>query len=243
MFKLAQVTKVYPGARKVDLVFLDSRLPVASVKIMTGAVGSDFGSWNIPAAVQPENAQQVGSFNQSGRNIIAVCGFIGARGERPIVMGFLKPAGSVVSFTQDNREVHLHPSGTYTTVAPDGSFEVYNPNGGYIRIGTGAHEAPAAFSSGSFPAPASPAVPTITVSNGQGGLTMDPSGHVTLSGVASVALEAPAITAGAVGATNLRLATETFVLDVYNAHGHPALNTPPTQQASGGDMTATFKAS
>lgn len=285
MIKLAQVTQVYPRSRKVDLVFLDSRLACAGVSVMSGSVGSDYGVWDMPAADRPSSQSGVGAFNPGGRNIIAVCGLFGARSERPVVLGFLRPADSVLSFTQDNREVHLHPSGTYTTVAPDGSFEVYNSGGGYIRIGTGAHENLAGVAANGWNEP-SAAVPTITASNGHGSIVIDPSGNITataggnlvasvqgnmtatvhgnmsanitgtatiqgtgavaISSADSMSLTAPAITGGASGGSPLRLATETFVLSVFNSHIHPTggpYTGAPTAAAGDADLTATLKAS
>jgi hypothetical protein len=285
MIKLAAVSQVYPMTRKVDLTFLDSRLSCAGVSCMVGSVGSDYGIWDIPAAVKPTDESGVGGFNVSARNIIAVCAFFGARESRPIVLGFLRPADSVLSFTQDNRQVHLHPSGTYTTVAPDGSFEVYKPGGGYLRIGTGPHENLAAVAANGWNEPtASP--PTITASNGQGTIVIDPEGNITvtaagnfaadvqgnmtaivqgnmsstvtgtvaiygegevaISSAAALTLTAPSVIGGEAGATPLRLATETFVLDVYNAHTHPVdgdITGVPNQPGASGDMTAQFKAS
>jgi hypothetical protein len=66
----------------------------------------------------------------------------------------------------------------------------------------------------------------------------------------SVLIAATAIyTLGAASSTPLRLATENFVLDVYNNHTHPGVEAGsastgvPNQQATSSDLTANLKAS
>jgi hypothetical protein len=181
MMKIAQVTQVYPESRTVDIVFLESRLACAGVNVMSGSIGTDHGVWDLAAVKKPAESGQVGALSSSSRNLLAVCGFTGPRAERPIVMGFLRPADSVLVFTEDNREVHLHPSGTYTTIAPDGSHETWTAGGGYVRIGTGGHQDLASVAAKGWPAPSGAPVPTITASNGKGTAIIDPDGNMSIS--------------------------------------------------------------
>jgi hypothetical protein len=175
--ELASVVKVYAKRRTVDLVMMKSGAPVANVQVMFGMVGTDFGSWNLPAAQPPTTEQLAGGLNPAGRSIVAVVGYMGAR---PVVLGFMPPKGAQVIFDQDNREVHLHPSGAYTTVAPDGSIETFHPSGAYIRIGSGGHEnlAPLA-ADGNWVTPAGAAPATVTVATAGHTISLLPGGAAT----------------------------------------------------------------
>jgi hypothetical protein len=74
-------------------------------------------------------------------------------------------------------------------------------------------------------------------------------GSVLLNATALYMLAQQIYSLGSAGSTPLRLATETFVLDLYNSHTHPGIQPGssstgvPNQQASSSDLTANLKAS
>lgn len=200
MIRFAQVTAVHPERRTVDLVFMDDGWRCAEVYVLPGAVSSDSGLWDVPDVPKPQSEAQAGGLNATGRNIVAACAM--AYG-RPVVMGFLDPAGSMMRFKQQNREVHRHVSGAYTTVAPDGSIEVFHPAGAYLRIGVGEHEdlAPlAADGNWTIPPGAPPAQITLVTSGFKatvmpgGNTEIDTNGTVTVKAQGAVLVQAPSVT-------------------------------------------------
>jgi hypothetical protein len=104
-------------------------------------------------------------------------------GNRPVVVGAFHPLGGQMTFTQQDRHVVRHSSGTYTTVAPDGSYETFHPSGTYVRVGTGAHESLTPLSLENVWKEISDApAPTITLHHPKLDLTIAPDGTVTLHG-------------------------------------------------------------
>jgi hypothetical protein len=115
---------------------------------------------------------------RSGRRLIACVDFVYGR---PIVVGFVLLDGSQMGLTEQNREVHLHPSGACTMIAPDGSIETFHPGGGYVRIGTGDHQDLATVAAGgTWNTPAAPA-PQITVATSGFKAIIAPGGQVTMT--------------------------------------------------------------
>jgi hypothetical protein len=131
--RLAQVVQVYPGLRAVDLVFLDTGAVAARVKVASLNAFSDGGSWSLPS-VEMSGIDEAGGVPASGRSMTALVGTVHGK---PIVVGFMASEGHQMAFAEDDREVHRHPSGTYVTIAPDGSVEISHPSGAYLRLGSG----------------------------------------------------------------------------------------------------------
>lgn len=178
MIRFAQVIAVHPERRTVDLVFLDTRLSVAEVQVLSGSISSDSGSWDLPDVELPPSQIAAGGLQTPGRALLAAAE---RSGNRWVVLGFMQPTSGQVAFKQANREVHRHPSGAYTTIAPDGSIEMWHPAGAYLRIGTGAHEDVAPLAAGTpwtVPVGAPPAQITLATSGFT--LTVDPGGTTTL---------------------------------------------------------------
>src|SRR6201999_3246154 len=146
---------VHPERRTVDIAFADTGLPV-------GAPTTDAGAGGYAP----------------GRRLIACVDFVYGR---PIVVGFVLLDGSQMGLTDQNREVHLHPSGACTMIAPDGSIETFHPGGGYVRIGTGDHQDLATVAAGgTWNTPAAPA-PQITVATSGFKAIIAPGGQVTMT--------------------------------------------------------------
>ena len=176
--RLARVIAVHPARRTVDVVFLDTGNRVAEVQVMSGSVGSDSGSWDMPSVKPFPSEAGPDQLDQAGRNVIARCSTIHGRW---VVAGFMSPQNSQMNFTEQNRAVHRHASGAYTTTAPDGSVETYHPSGAYVRIGTGAHQDlndVSADKNWSIPPGSPPA--QITVHTAGFTLTILPNGSTTL---------------------------------------------------------------
>jgi hypothetical protein len=214
MIRFGQVTAVHSARRTMDMVDTESGTRYAEVHFASGPVSTDSGSWNTPAVPKPANAAAAGGVNPSGRTLIAVFSLFKGR---PVILGFHSPSGSQMGFTEDNREVHRHPSGAYTTIAPDGSIETYHPSGAYVRVGTGDHQDLAAVSTGAwvtetgappaqitvstqgFKAVVMPGGNTVITSDGtlqatyQGNATIETMGALMLKAATVATLSAPAI--------------------------------------------------
>jgi len=175
MIRIAQVVKVNPAARSVDLVFLDDGMRMANVRVMGGA--SDSGGWDVPSVQPPASERAAGGRATNGRTLHAV--FAPDRHGRGVVMGFLAP-GQGLAVREQDRMLYRHPSGAHLSIAPDGSIQLGHPGGTSIRIGTGGTEDVGAAAAGGWQAP-SGAVPQVTLATADGvTITIKPGGEVEL---------------------------------------------------------------
>ncbi|MGI4946778.1 MAG: hypothetical protein ACRYHQ_40510, partial [Janthinobacterium lividum] len=179
MLRTAIVVATHPERRQVDLCFTDNGWQYAGAQVC-GHVSSDGGDWHVPSVPKPSTEQSASSLNTSGRNLVAVCGFVGSK---PIVLSFIQPEGGQLQFTQQDRAVARHSSGAYTTTAPDGSMEWFHPSGAFVRMGTGvAHEDLTPLSADkNWSIPAGAAVPSFAINTGKAVVTIDPSGNVVVN--------------------------------------------------------------
>jgi len=183
MLRLAQVIAVHPSRRTIDICYLDNGYRAAEIRVMASAASSIAGIWDVPDAPAPQTEAQAGGLPPTGLQLIAV---VAPAGRRPLVLGFLAPKGGTVAFTEQNRDIKLHPSGAYTTVAPDGSIEAWHPGGAYLRIGTGAHQDLATVAANGWPEPPPAAPAQITLITQGFSFTALPNGQFTLANTGDV---------------------------------------------------------
>lgn len=176
--RIALVVAVHPN-RTVDLVFQDTGLRVAGAHVLSSLVASDSGVWDVPSVPRPMSENNAGELPTTGRQLVAAVDMCAGRW---VVTGFLHPLGGQMAFTQPDRHVERHSSGAYSTVAPDGSIEIWHPSGAFVRIGTGAaHEPLAQYSLDNvWKETATAPQPTIAVHTGKIDLVIDPQGNVSL---------------------------------------------------------------
>ena len=166
--RFARVVAVHPRRRSVDLVFNDNGQRAADVQVM-GDVGATTGSWHVPDVPKPAS-EATPDILGPGQNLTAV---VDVAHGRPLVTGFVAALGTEMGFTEQNRSIQRHVSGAYTTIAPDGSIEMFHPSGAFLRIGTGDHQDLAGVTAGgafTVPEGAAPAFK----------LTIEPNGATTL---------------------------------------------------------------
>lgn len=231
--RLARVVAVHPGRRTVDLVFSDTGQRSAEVQ-MAGSVGMTSGSWNVPGVPKPSDEAAPDVLGE-GQNLTAAVGFVGTR---PLVLGFLAPLGHEMGFEEQDRQIDRHPSGAYSTIAPDGSIETWHPSGAYVRIGAGEHQDLAGVTAGGkFSAPAGAAPAQITVETAGFKLTVLPNGATTLETAGELHMTyARAVLTGDVAVTGAITATGEITAKAGTAgsvtltghRGHVPGGPPPT---------------
>jgi hypothetical protein len=180
MIRYAQIIAVHPERRTVDVAMSDTGERIGEVDVLSGSVSSDAGEWDIPDVTRPSTEAAAGGLAGGGRVVMACIDFTSSG--RAVVIGFTHPAGGQMNFKQANRKISRHPSGAYTTIAPDGSIEHYHPSGAYLRIGTGAHEDLTPISAdGNWTIPSGAPASQITLVTSGFTLTVEPGGKTTLT--------------------------------------------------------------
>lgn len=169
MLRPAQVVAVHPSRRTVDLVFMDNGQRVADAPVLIGVTASDSGGWTVPSVPLPADEQQASAGSPSGRRMVALCGFSDGHS---VVLSMESAGQSSVAFSEQDRACYRHPSGTYATVAPDGTIEVMHASGAHLRTGDG----PTAAIPG-MPAAGAGAAPTVTLKTSNVELKIAPGGN------------------------------------------------------------------
>lgn len=200
----AKVIAVHPERHTVDIVFSDTGQRVAEVQVI-GDAGSDAGSWSVPNVPKP-TSEATPDVLTSGRNLVAAVATVAGI---PVVTGFLRPEGTQMTFSEQNRTVRRHASGAYTTIAPDGSIEVFHPSGAFLRIGSGGHQDLAAISAdGNWSIPAGAPNAQVTLATQGFSLTILPNGATTLQTTGELHMTyAKAVLTGDVAITGALTAT------------------------------------
>ena len=180
----ARVVAVHPERRRLDLVLLSNGQRLPNVRVL-GSSGSDTGSWDVPDVPRPAAEGTASDLPQGEqRALIAVVGWVDGAAA---VFAFDHPPVTALAVNEQNRTVHRHPSGAYSTIAPDGSMEMRHPGGAYVRIGAGEHQpldniaGPGWAAKGGSPA-------QITVVTGAVKVVIEPGGAVTVEGTGELTL-------------------------------------------------------
>lgn len=136
--RFAQIVKVWPQRRTAEVVFCDDGWRVADVPILNMHVTSDTGGWACHDVPRPPTEHVAGGLqpSQSDRTSLAVVAMVAGR---PLILGYQPHPLTQMAFVEDqaNRDIWRHPAGTYSTIAPDGSVEIYHSGGAFVRIGSG----------------------------------------------------------------------------------------------------------
>jgi phage baseplate assembly protein gpV len=172
MLELAQIVAVNPGKQTVEIVLCRTGAPFGNVKV-AGGVSSDGGDWGIPSVRRPPSQQQSGGLTSPGRKLLGLVGNVSGRW---VLLGLVRSADGFAVTEQDRKISHHPASGSYATVAPDGSIEAFHASGAYFRIGAGPHAAVPG-----VPPPAGAPAPTITLHTSNFNMTVDTSGNATFT--------------------------------------------------------------
>lgn len=130
MLRLGYVAKVHSEDHSVDLVMCDDGTRLIGVQVMSMGGSTRTGHVDMPEVPQQSDPWSITQPN--GQDQKAVVAFSKAG---PIVMGFLLPQISQMTFKDGKRKMNRHQSDVYHTVDGDGNMELYHPSGAYARMG------------------------------------------------------------------------------------------------------------
>lgn len=122
------VAAVNPGDHSVDVVLADGRR-LTGVQVATPNGSTRTGTFDMPAA--PDRADRWDITKLSGQDQIALVEWVDGI---PVVVGFLFPQISQMSFDDVKRHFYRHQSDVYHTIDGSGDMELHHPSGTYVRI-------------------------------------------------------------------------------------------------------------
>lgn len=125
------VVATHPGDHSVDVVLSDGRR-LAGVQVLTPNGSARSGTFDMPAMPEREGDAKWDVSQPHGQDQIALVEFVG---EAPVVVGFLYPQVSQMTFDDPKLRVSRHQSDVMTSIDGDGNIQLDHPSGTYIRIG------------------------------------------------------------------------------------------------------------
>lgn len=136
--EIGMVVATYPQGMSVDVLLDRDGSRLCNVQVMVPFGSDKTGTLDLPDIGGPADDSRWDIRAKRDRYMRAVVGFF--RG-LPVVLGFLVPQETEITFKDKNRRVMRHASDVYTSIDDNGNVELYHPSGTYLRIGTsGAHE-------------------------------------------------------------------------------------------------------
>jgi phage baseplate assembly protein gpV len=123
------VVATHPSDHSVDLVLADGRRMVG-VQVATPNGSTRSGTFDMPAV--PDKADKWDITKLTGQDQIALVDFVG---DIPVVVGFLFPQISQMTFDDPKMRVTRHQSDVMSSIDGDGNIQITHPSGTYIRIG------------------------------------------------------------------------------------------------------------
>lgn len=131
------VVETHPEDNSVDLVMCDDGARLSGVPVLSGSASARSGSTGMPEL--PKRANKWDITQRHGTDMEAIVGSMG-RGN-PVVLGFMFPQVSQMTFEDKQRSFSRHQSDVYQTIDSNGNIEVYHPSGAFVRIAeSSAHE-------------------------------------------------------------------------------------------------------
>lgn len=136
--KLGVVVAAYPQDNSVDILCPEDGGRLFGVQVMVPTGSSNTGVIDLPDIGLPLDESRWSFTAPAERYVRAVLAFMSGH---PIVLGFLLPPESQITFAEKNRRIMRHASDVYSSIDNNGNAEFYHPSGAYIRFGTsGSHE-------------------------------------------------------------------------------------------------------
>lgn len=129
MLRKGIVVATHPEDHSVDLVMTDDGARLVGVQILSPNGSTRTGMVDLPEVVEKPNKWDVSE--PTGQDLEAIVGYVGGF---PVVMGFLYPQISQMTFNDPKRKLVRHQSDVYYTVDGRGNVEFHHPSGTYVRI-------------------------------------------------------------------------------------------------------------
>ncbi len=186
------VVDTHPEDHSVDLVMLDDGSRMIGVQIMSPNGSTRSGATNMPHAPQKKDKWDISK--RTGQDQIALVAFMR---HNPVVIGYLFPQVSQMTFQDKDRMVDRHASDVYTTLDKDGNYELYHPSGAMIRISENPEHEDLTGKNfdKNFKLDRNTGKQVhIRVSSGGTYVDIDPSGKVTVKAPTEVILDTPMVT-------------------------------------------------
>ncbi len=133
MFRKAIVVECHPEDNSVDLVMCDDGARLSGVPVMAHSASARSGSVDMPEMPKKTGESKWDITQRHGQDMEALVAVMG-RGN-PLVVGFIYPQISQMTFKDPKRKFSRHQSDVYHTIDGNGNFEFYHPCGAYVRIG------------------------------------------------------------------------------------------------------------
>lgn len=130
MLRKAIVVACHPEDHSVDLVMCDDGARLSGVPVMSPNASARSGGVDMPEV--PKKADKWDITQRDGQDMEALVAIMG-RGN-PLVVGFIYPQVSQMTFKDKQRKFQRHQSDVYHTVDGSGNMELYHPSGAYVRI-------------------------------------------------------------------------------------------------------------
>lgn len=130
MFRLGYVVATHPEDHSVDLVMCDDGTRLIGVQVMSVGGSARTGHVDMPEVPETNNKWDITKPNGQDQKAVVVFSKAG-----PVVMGFLLPQISQMTFKDGKRRMNRHQSDVYHTIDGEGNMELHHPSGAYVRMG------------------------------------------------------------------------------------------------------------
>lgn len=187
------VVATHPEDHSVDIVMSDGRR-LAGVQVMSKNASARSGTIDMPA-VPEKDGDKWDITKENGQDQVALVDFVG---EVPVVVGYLFPQISQMTFEDPELRIDRHQSDVITTIDGKGNIQIVHPGGTYIRVGEDPDKQD--FSGANFDESLAvdrntetKAWVRVELAGGDVVLTMDPSGEVTLKSSKKVVVDTPTV--------------------------------------------------
>lgn len=124
------VVDTHPEDHSVDLVMCDDGSRLSGVPVLAQSASARSGGVDMPEV--PKKADKWDITKRDGQDMEAYVGYMGSG--NPVVVGFVYPQVSQMTFEDKRRRFNRHQSDVYTTITGTGDVELYHPSGAYVRI-------------------------------------------------------------------------------------------------------------
>lgn len=125
------VVATHPEDHSVDLVMVDDGSRLVGIQVMTHNASTRSGKVDLPHV--PPKRDKWDISQRTEQEMEAIVGFVSGH---PVVMGFLYPQISQMTFADPQMSIERHQSDVYRTISGNGDVEFYHPSGFFIRIGS-----------------------------------------------------------------------------------------------------------